>query len=80
MGRWGRWWKGCHREGVYGITIIKKDEKINNNADVYIDFTQPESVVKNLQQVASMKKPLVIGTTGWYDQLSERKKSSKNIK
>lgn len=73
-GKMGKMVEKAAIEKGHGITIIKKDEKINDHADVYIDFTQPESVVKNLQRVASMKKPLVIGTTGWYDQLSEVKK------
>ncbi|MHC1598100.1 MAG: 4-hydroxy-tetrahydrodipicolinate reductase [Candidatus Methanofastidiosia archaeon] len=37
--------------------------------DVCIDFTHPSSAVKNIGLIASLKKPLVVGTTGWYDQM-----------
>ncbi len=42
--------------------------------DVFIDFTVPGAVVANVKAVAQLGKPLVIGTTGWYDHLNEVKK------
>lgn len=42
--------------------------------DVFIDFTVPSSVVANVKAVAQLGKPLVIGTTGWYEHLNEVKK------
>ncbi len=44
------------------------------NADVAIDFTSPEIVLKNIQQVSGLGINMVVGTTGWYDQLSEVEK------
>ena len=35
------------------------------NADVAIDFSQPDAVEKNAKLVLASKLPLVIGTTGW---------------
>jgi 4-hydroxy-tetrahydrodipicolinate reductase len=37
--------------------------------DVVIDFTTPASVVANLEACIHAKKNLVVGTTGWYDQV-----------
>ncbi len=41
------------------------------SADVCIDFTQPDAVIDNVRRCASAKKPIVIGTTGWYTKLDE---------
>ncbi len=38
-------------------------------ADVCIDFTHYETVLDTIETVMKCKKPLVIGTTGWYNQL-----------
>jgi len=37
--------------------------------DVVIDFTTPAAVVANAEACIRAKKNLVVGTTGWYDQL-----------
>jgi 4-hydroxy-tetrahydrodipicolinate reductase len=37
--------------------------------DVLIDFTTPAAVVANAEACILAKKNLVVGTTGWYDQL-----------
>jgi 4-hydroxy-tetrahydrodipicolinate reductase len=44
-------------------------------ADVCIEFTNPTSVISNIKQLASFKKNIVVGTTGWADQISEVEKS-----
>lgn len=41
-----------------------------NSAEVAIDFSHPEVVVENIQKLAALKIPIVVGTTGWHDQLS----------
>ncbi len=46
-------------------------------ADVVIDFTSPEIVMENIKTLAAMKKQLVIGTTGWYDKLTDVQALSK---
>jgi len=55
-----------------------------SNAEVAIEFTRPDKVVKNLLLCAKTGIPVVTGTTGWYDRLSEvenefRSNSSKLI-
>src|SRR3989344_1178663 len=42
-------------------------------ADVVIDFTSPEIVLTNIKTVAMLRKPIVIGTTGWYSDLEKVK-------
>jgi 4-hydroxy-tetrahydrodipicolinate reductase len=37
--------------------------------DVVIDFTTPAAVVPNVEACIHAKKNLVVGTTGWYDQV-----------
>ena len=44
------------------------------DADVAIDFTQPDTVVDTIRKVAAAKTNMVIATTGWYDQLDEVRK------
>jgi len=40
-------------------------------ADVCIEFTTPAAVLGNIRKIAQMRKPMVVGTTGWYEHLSE---------
>ncbi len=40
------------------------------NTDVVIDFSHPSAVLSNVGLVAPLKKNIVMGTTGWNDQLS----------
>lgn len=37
--------------------------------DVVIDFTTPQAVIPNIIGCMQGKKPMVVGTTGWYDKL-----------
>lgn len=39
------------------------------NTDVIIDFSHPSAVLSNIGLVAPFKKNIVMGTTGWYNQL-----------
>ncbi|MBI2145347.1 4-hydroxy-tetrahydrodipicolinate reductase [Candidatus Woesearchaeota archaeon] len=43
------------------------------DAEVVIDFTVPAAVLGNIKKVSAAKKNLVIGTTGWYDGMTEAK-------
>lgn len=50
-----------------------KIEDIPEDVDVYIDFSHPSSVKKNVLAVLERKKPMVMGTSGWYDSFEEIK-------
>ena len=41
--------------------------------DVIVEFTSPASVLQSVTLAAGEKKPIVIGTTGWYDHYDEVK-------
>jgi 4-hydroxy-tetrahydrodipicolinate reductase len=41
------------------------------SADVAIEFTAPEAVLGNVEKLAAMKLPVVVGTTGWLRQMDE---------
>ncbi|MCB5286398.1 MAG: 4-hydroxy-tetrahydrodipicolinate reductase [Candidatus Cloacimonetes bacterium] len=41
------------------------------NVDVAIDFSHPAAAISNLERLIELKQNLVVGTTGWHDQLAE---------
>jgi len=62
------------------VLIIDKDnlhdltpDKLKN-ADVVIEFSTPASVLSNISKCFDAEVPIVVGTTGWYDQLPRVKK------
>lgn len=66
------------RERRHHVRTLDVDENANASAlipaflapfDVAIDFTTPSAVVTNAEACIRAQKNLVIGTTGWYDQL-----------
>jgi len=61
----------------YGFTVtarvdIGRDEPLQG-ADVAVEFSVPSSVAGNVAKVAALRIPMVIGTTGWADHLTEVK-------
>jgi len=69
-----------------GITIAKVLDEVDNKSgegiralkkekvDVLLDFTVPEAVLTNVQAAAETGINIVVGTTGWYDELDKVKK------
>lgn len=59
--------------GLNVTAIIDRTEAITDEslcgADVAIDFSEPSSAVANATACIDASCPVVIGTTGWYDQL-----------
>ena len=60
----------------YGFTVhacVDVDDDITKaaGADVAIEFTTPEAAVANIEKLAALKVPTVVGTTGW---LTERER------
>ena len=41
------------------------------NADAAIEFTTPEAALSNIEKLAAMKLPVVVGTTGWLSHLDQ---------
>lgn len=56
------------------------DNKGLKQADVVIDFTNPKVVLGNIKKVAALGKNMVVGTTGWYDQINVVKRIVKQKK
>lgn len=83
-GRMGKMIEIIARQKSYDITAIIDPycpgcrPEINRenlaNVDVCLDFSHPAGVVENIRQMAQLGKKMVIGTTGWYDQLDDVKK------
>lgn len=48
---------------VQGHEVVSVPE-----ADVCLEFTRPEAVVENVRMLAELRKPMVVGTTGWEGQ------------
>ena len=61
-----------------GKYFNKIDEESLKGVDVCIDFTMPKVALDNIKKIAKHKKNIIIGTTGWYDQLDEAKKIVEN--
>ena len=53
----------------------KKQAEGFAEADVAIDFSMPSVVMENIRRCFAAHKPIVVGTTGWYDKLPEVRKS-----
>jgi 4-hydroxy-tetrahydrodipicolinate reductase len=53
--------------GFTSIVTIDIDDDFGKaaGADVAIEFTVPEAVAGNIEKLATMKLPVVVGTTGW---------------
>jgi 4-hydroxy-tetrahydrodipicolinate reductase len=47
------------------IISAKSIAEITPDADICIDFSHPDAVMNNVKCAASIKKNIVIGTTGW---------------
>ncbi|MBI5390676.1 4-hydroxy-tetrahydrodipicolinate reductase [Candidatus Woesearchaeota archaeon] len=51
-----------------------------HDADLCIEFTHPRAAVQNIVALAQLKKPIVVGTTGWYDALPQVQEAVKHRK
>lgn len=47
------------------------DMQMLAEADICIEFTQPTATLDNIKKIASFKKNIIVGTTGWYSHLNE---------
>jgi 4-hydroxy-tetrahydrodipicolinate reductase len=67
--------KAAIRNGDSVVAIIDSPTDWNEklleikDADVIIDFSQPDVAVEIFLKSFALNKPVVTGTTGWYDQM-----------
>ena len=50
-------------------TVI--NEETLKDVDVCIDFSMPATAVENIEKMAKLGKNIVVGTTGWYEQMAK---------
>jgi len=66
---------GAHE--IVSISYKNTSDDLDKNgisqADVALDFTSPEVVLENIKEVSSLSKNLVVGTTGWYENIDKVK-------
>jgi 4-hydroxy-tetrahydrodipicolinate reductase len=58
----------------YGFTVHARIDLNDafaqvNGADVAIDFSVPHAVPANVEKLAALNMPLVVGTTGWLEEM-----------
>ena len=61
----------------YGFAVtaridVDRDESMAG-ADVAVEFSTPGAVLDNIRKLAAARVPIVVGTTGWNQQLAEAK-------
>ena len=59
--------------GFTSIVTVDLDDDFAKaaGADVAIEFTAPEAVAGNIEKLAAMKLPVVVGTTGWLKYIDQ---------
>jgi 4-hydroxy-tetrahydrodipicolinate reductase len=69
----------------YGFEVVLKLDEFNNpdgagltaanfaGVDVAIEFSIPAAVPRNVEGIAALGVPIVVGTTGWLDQMDRMK-------
>ncbi|MAT39376.1 MAG: 4-hydroxy-tetrahydrodipicolinate reductase [Ectothiorhodospiraceae bacterium] len=65
----------CEIGAIYDPSLEGKHAELGAlqaaSFDVFIDFSTPNSAVKNIELAASLGKNIAVGTTGWYDKLPD---------
>jgi 4-hydroxy-tetrahydrodipicolinate reductase len=80
MGKTGKLVATVAAERGHSVHVLDAKENADASAltppfvagfDVVIDFTTPEAAVQNMRACLATGAKMVIGTTGWYDRLSD---------
>ena len=80
LGKTGKLVATVAAERGHSVNVLDAKENANAAAltppfvagfDVVIDFTTPEAAVQNMRACLATGAKMVIGTTGWYDRLSD---------
>ena len=64
----------CQRGHSVGVTIDDEDDWMASvealrGCDMAVEFSTPATAVSNIMRCFDLDLPVVVGTTGWYDQL-----------
>jgi len=80
MGKTGKLVAEVAAERSHSVNVLDAKENADASAltppfvagfDVVIDFTTPEAAIHNMRACLATGAKMVIGTTGWYDKLSD---------
>jgi 4-hydroxy-tetrahydrodipicolinate reductase len=80
MGKTGKLVAEVAAERGHSVNVLDAKENADASAltppfvagfDVVIDFTTPEAAIHNMRACLATGAKMVIGTTGWYDKLSD---------
>ena len=67
-----------NNHSIVSISFRDRNQKLDlegiRNADVIIDFSSFEIIIDNIRQIMQLKKPMVVGTTGWYQDIKKAQK------
>jgi len=75
-------------ERGHQITVLTQTENANaswlttanlQDVDAVIDFTEPGAVLLNIAACIAARKPMVVGTTGWYGELDRVRKEVEHV-
>ena len=71
----------CKTSEVFDVVFVSYKNKEDGldlkgiaKADIAVDFTSKDIVLKNIEEIAKLGKNLVVGTTGWNEDLEKVKK------
>lgn len=56
---------------VAKINSQEWDSQALAEAEIAIEFTHPDAVIENITKLAKLKKNIIIGTTGWYENIDK---------
>jgi 4-hydroxy-tetrahydrodipicolinate reductase len=68
------------RERGHVVTVLRSADNVHGSGltrelltpvDVVVDFTTPDCVLANIRACIAAKKNMVVGTTGWYAEISK---------
>jgi len=63
-----------HCDVVCVIDPISGSRGNLSDADVCVDFTEPSVVIDNIKAAATARVSMVVGTTGWHDQMDDARR------
>jgi len=50
-------------------SVFPLNQRDIDSVDVVIEFTKPDLAVQHIEMVLDAQKPIIVGTTGWNEQL-----------
>src|SRR5829696_5786296 len=69
--------QAAQRDGLEIVCVVDPAEDSRGeikDADVCIDFSEPTAVMDNIRNATAAGVSMVVGTTGWYDQIDEARR------